>query len=263
MPPNVPFSLNFRRAHGAGGRGRLRAAGFTLIELLMVAALVVVLVGVFAVTLGGRGGEGAALANAQDIVAGLVGSARAQAALHQTMARLVVQAEPAAGSATDASAYLRTLQVVRAALDSGGGAVWVASAMPVTLPEPVRVVPPAVMAAGEPRYNTAPGGDGADSSNSRLDQDAAFHCFGSSHAPGAASVAQYFGAAGRSGRVLFLEFAPNGSLASNGSDPFALLVLEIPPAGDPQQTVANRAAVRGILVRRNGSVSRLDAAGGF
>jgi len=261
MPSNAVFARNVRPAERERGCGRRRAGGFTLIELLMVAALVVVLVGAFAMSLGGRGREGAALASAQNLVAGLVGSARAQAALHQTVARLVVQAEPADGSGPRAPGYLRTLQVVRAASDAPSGPRWVATAMPVTLPEAVRVVPPAAMAAEQPRFDAAPGGAGAPIS--RLEIEDVFHCFGASPAPGAASGAQYFGAAGRSGRVLFLEFAPDGSLASNGSDPSALLGLQIARPGDAAQAIVPHAAVRGILVRRNGAISRLNDAGRF
>ena len=66
--------------------------------------VMVLLLGGVAIALSGRGGEGAALVNAQSLISGLVGTTRAQAALHQTNARLVVYAQmPPAGDASNGS----------------------------------------------------------------------------------------------------------------------------------------------------------------
>src|SRR5581483_3503981 len=96
-----------------------------------------------ALALSGRGGEGAALANAQGIVEGLVSSARAQAALNQTRARLLVYAQQPPNG--DANKYLRYLQVVRE--EPASSNTWVATGDAVILPAPVCVVPPAPVPA--------------------------------------------------------------------------------------------------------------------
>src|SRR5690606_33160709 len=69
---------------GVPHRRPLAEQAFTLVELLIVIGLIVLFVGGAALALGGRGGEGAALAGAQSLLAGLVGATRAQSALHQT-----------------------------------------------------------------------------------------------------------------------------------------------------------------------------------
>ena len=53
-----------------------RARAFTLIELMVVIGLIVVLAAGVGIAVAGRGGEGAALANAQNMVSSLVGLTR-------------------------------------------------------------------------------------------------------------------------------------------------------------------------------------------
>src|SRR5205823_2782375 len=91
--------------HGVCKPDALQRA-FTLIELLIVCGLISALVGIAALALGGRGGEGVALANAQSTVAALAGAARTQAVLNQTSTRLIIYATlPPTG---DAAKYLRS-----------------------------------------------------------------------------------------------------------------------------------------------------------
>src|SRR5687768_15558132 len=75
------------RLNSARSSTRASCRAFTMVELLVVMGMIVLFAGGAALALSGRGGEGAALANAQSLVAGLVGATRAQAALHQTNAR--------------------------------------------------------------------------------------------------------------------------------------------------------------------------------
>ena len=55
--------------------------GYTLVELLVVIGVMVLLAGVGAMALAGRGSSGAALSGAQSILAGMVASTRAQASI--------------------------------------------------------------------------------------------------------------------------------------------------------------------------------------
>ena len=125
-----PRALRDHKATSKLGPRQRRAAGstraFTLIELLVVIGMIILLVGGGALALSGRGGEGVALSNAQSLVAGLVGSTRAQAALHQTNARLIVYAQVPPGVAADAAKYLRAFQVVRQETLPSGTTVWIA-----------------------------------------------------------------------------------------------------------------------------------------
>ncbi|MEX2044754.1 MAG: type II secretion system protein, partial [Opitutus sp.] len=133
----------FRVLPGDNPRPDDSGHGFTLLELLMVVAVIAILAGTVGLALGGRGGGGGSLSTAQNIVAGLVGTTRAEAALHQTNARLIVHAQPPpTGSA---ARYLRVLQVVRE--EPFGSDAYVAVGDPVALPEPVCIVPVAAVPA--------------------------------------------------------------------------------------------------------------------
>ena len=108
---------------------------FTLIELMVVAGLIALLVGVLSLSLSDTGGN--ALASAQKEIGSLVGSARAQAAVNQTEARVVIYAtRPPSG---DSDKYLRVLQVFRN--EPFGSATWIGVGMPVYLPRGVYLVP--------------------------------------------------------------------------------------------------------------------------
>src|SRR4051812_27827279 len=63
---------------------------FTLIELMVVIGLIILLVSGLSLSLGDTAGN--SLGSAQTMIGSLVGSARAQAALNQTEARLIVYA---------------------------------------------------------------------------------------------------------------------------------------------------------------------------
>lgn len=231
-----------------------REKSFTLIELLVVIGVIVLLIGGGALALSGRGGEGAALANAQTIVAGLVGSARAQAALHQTSARLIVYAQQPPGG--DAAKYLRTLVVVRE--DPYLSRRYTAAGDPVTLPLPICVVPPAQV----PTTHLLPGvawDNRATGPFSTLQVATGFN-YGGQHVN---SPRQFFGNQGQSGRILFLEFAPNGTVAGPPAGAAKIALTTAVLSGNALPRFNNASAVRGLFVRKSGGISRVNAATGF
>ena len=275
-------SAVFNRRHTASQSGRLQSAppstanlapsrhpgvvarpprrsAFTLLELLVVVGLIVILTGSFALALSGRGGEGAALVNAQSLVASLVGATRAQAALHQTKARLIVFATIPTANA-DASKYLRALIVVREEPPDSGR--YVAAGDPVTLPMPVCVVPPNVP-TNHLRQGTVWNNTVATGPVSTLTIEAGFNYRGQNNP---AAVLQFFGAQGQSGRILYLEFGPDGSVTANGTSNLNLTKLAVTTAILSNSAVPqfnNSSGVRGLFVRKSGAISLVDEATGF
>jgi prepilin-type N-terminal cleavage/methylation domain-containing protein len=220
-----------------------RRSGFTLIELLVVVGLIVLLVGGGALALTGRGSEGAAMTNAQSLLSGLVGATRAQAALHQTSARLIIYAQlPPTG---DASKYLRSLQVVRQETLANGTTVWVAASDPVTLPSPVCVVPPITV----PRDHLNTG-----------------VTWSTNVATGPISTlqSQFFGLQNQSGRIHYLQFAADGTVESNTTgNPTKIAVSTAVLGVNAIPRFNNATGVRGLFVRKTGAISLVDDATGF
>lgn len=237
-----------------------RDAAFTLVEVLVVIGVIVILVGGAAIALSGRGGEGAALTNAQSLVAGLVGSTRAQAALHQTNTRLIVYAQMPSGATGDSSKYLRSLQVLRQETLANGNTVWVAAGDPVTLPAPICVVPPTPVPTNHLNTGVAWNNNVATGPVSTLLTATAFSYRGQS----TATANQFFGAQNQSGRIHYLEFAPDGTVVSNTTGnptKIALTTAVLTANALPRFTNAN--TVRGLFVRKTGAVSLVNAATGF
>jgi len=239
----------------------LDRAGFTLIELLIVVGVIVLLLGGAALALAGRGGEGAALSNAQSLVAGLVGATRAQAALHHTKARLVVYAQmPPATNANVAERYLRTLIVLREdPVDSGR---YVAVSDPVTLPAPICVVPPAPVPANHLRLPTGQtwNNNPAMGPVSTLTVANGFSYRGQA----TSTTNQFFGTQGGSGRIFYLEMDHTGAVTSPTGTTPTKIALSTAILGPNALPLFNNAfIVRGLFVRKSGGIALVDEATGF
>ena len=221
---------------------------------------------VIGTALSGRGGEGVALANAQTIVAGLVSTTRAQAALYQTSARLVVYAQQPPAANADAEKYLRTLQIVRQETAANGTLTWVAAGDAVTLPAPVCVVPVSPVPTNHLATGVAWNNTVATGPVSTLTlQTAGFSYSGQSVAAARTVALQYFGTSGGSGRVFYLEYAPDGTVSSPAASStpikIALTTAVLNPNALP--LFNNPYAVRGLFVRKSGAISLVQDSTGF
>lgn len=245
-------------------RGSSRSdAAFTLIELLVVIGLIILLAGGAAMALSGRGGEGAALSNAQSLVASLVGATRAQAALHQTSARLIVYAQMPPAANADAAKYLRTLQVLRLETLPNGRTVWVAAGDPVTLPTPICVVPPSPVPTNHLRLPTGQtwNNNVATGPVSTLTVATGFNYLGQS----GGTVNQFFGVQGQSGRILYLEMDQTGAVTSPAasSNPIKIALSTAIVGGNVLPLFNNANGVRGLFVRKSGAISLVADSTGF
>lgn len=240
-------------------RGRVEtAAAFTLIELLVVIGLIALFSGAMALAIAGRGSDGAALANAQNIVVSMVGATRAQAVLNQTNARLIVYATQPPSSTADASKYLRALQVVRQ--DPNNTNIWIAAGDPVILPLPICVVPPSPVPTNHLNAGVSWNNNVQTGPVSTLVTLTSFNYRGQA----SANATQFFGVQSQNGRVHYLEFGPDGTVVSNNTGaPTKIALSTAVLGGNVLPRFDNANTVRGLFVRRSGSISLVDSATGF
>jgi type II secretory pathway pseudopilin PulG len=229
-------------------------AAFSLVELLVVIGLIGLLAGAGAMAIAGRGGEGVSLSNSQSIVTSLVGQARAQAALHQTNARLIVYAQLPPAANADSTKYLRMLQVVRFDTLPNGTTAWVAAGDPVTLPLPICIVPPAPIPATHLGTGVAWNNNVATGPVSTLVVATGFSYRGQA----TANATQFFGVQGQNGRILYVEFGPDGSVTPTK---IAVTTAVMRAGNTPQFN--NASGVRGLWVRRSGAISFVNDATSF
>lgn len=222
----------------SGRLARMRA--FTLIELMMVVGIIAVLAGGLGLAL--RDSGSSSLVSAQAMLGTLVSQTRAQAAVNQTEARLLIY-----NTRGDSERYLRVLQVY-VANPAGQTTTWRAVGSPVYLPRGIYIVPNntnGLLAAGVTwPTNPAP--------VSSLTQN---------YSPNAATAPT--GTPFASSATLFLQFGADGSVTP-APNPYLKLVVAagVLSAGNlPSFTSAN--AVRGVLIRPNGAVSYANSATEF
>jgi len=264
VTPATVAAVYDRRPAGDGGhRPPLqlsRNCGFTLIELLTVIGIMLLLFGGIGLAIAGRGGEGAALANGQSILASLVGATRAQAALHQTTARLIVYAQlPPSG---DSNKYLRSLQVVRLETLANGSTGWVAAGNFVTLPAPICVVPAGQVPRDHLQLPTGQNWNNnlATGPVTTMLTQTGFNYRGQS----GGTTSQFFGVQGQSGRIHYLEFAPDGTVtATLPGAPVKIALATAILRGNAVPLFNNASGVRGLFVRKSGAVALVDEATGF
>jgi hypothetical protein len=170
----------------------------------------------------------------------LVGTTRAQAAVHQTAARLLIYgARPPAG---EAEKFLRLLQVVTA--DPAGSGNWRAAGDPVFLPWGIYVVPDSTEGLVDsgvvwPAVATATSSLGAATFNPTLDSGA----FGGAH---------------------WLEFRADGSVASaDGADATIRVLLTVGRKENDLPRFTHPSRVRGLLVRPTGAVAFINSGEDF
>jgi type II secretory pathway pseudopilin PulG len=216
---------------------------FTLIELMVVVGLIMLMVGGLSLSLGDTGGN--SLASAQKMIGSLVGSARAQAAVNQTEARVLVYGtRPPSG---DSDKFLRLLQVFIA--NPEGSNTWVPVGSPVYLPRGLYVVPTSTagLLASGVIWPTNP---------------APLSTLGTTTGPGAAQqpVGTAFNAATT---VFYVEFEADGTIKPATSPYFKFIVATGALSSANLPAFNNAGALRGVLIRPSGAVTFVNAATGF
>jgi prepilin-type N-terminal cleavage/methylation domain-containing protein len=220
----------------------LRRRAFSLVELLVVIGIIALIAGGFGLALNDSGGN--ALASGQTTLAALVNTARAQAAVNQTNARVLIYgARPPAG---DAEKFLRLLQVVREILPIGSNR-WEPVGPPVSLPQGVYLVPTStsgLLAAGVV-WPTSP--------------------VLTSTLSGPVGHGQPQTAPMGNNAAYYLQFGPDGTVVSPPLVGTAYWRLTVSTAALASNVPAfnNSGAVRGVLIRPSGSVTFVNEATSF
>ena len=234
------FSVSGSQLSAFNLQPRRPRRAFTLIELMMVVGLIALLVAALGLSLGDTGGN--SLASAQKVLGSLVGSARAQAAVNQTEARVLVYgARPPAG---DSDKYLRLLQVFIASPE--GSNTWVPVGGPVYLPRGLYVVPAStagLLASGVIwPANPAP-----------------LSTLGTATGPTQPVGTAFNGAT----TVLYVQFNADGTITPPASPYFKFVVATGALSSGSLPAFNNPGAVRGVLIRPSGAVTFVNDAASF
>jgi type II secretory pathway pseudopilin PulG len=219
---------------------RRSSSAFTLVELMVVCGLIILLVSGLSFSLGDPASN--ALASAQNQLASLVGSARAQAAVNQTEARLVIYAtRPPSG---DVEKYLRVLQVFVA--NPEGSQTWQPVGNPVYFPRGVYLVPTATagLLAANVIWPASPQPVSKTVGTFTLVGQPTGTVFGGSPS------------------VFYVEFAPDGSIKP-ASSPYTQLAVAKGTLSGTLPNFTNPGAVRGVIIRPSGAVSYVNDAASF
>jgi prepilin-type N-terminal cleavage/methylation domain-containing protein len=226
-------------------RSLARAAprAFTLVELMVVVAIIAFTALGFALALGDSGGN--ALATGQTTLATMVGTARAQAAVNQTEARLLIYGtRPPGGDSTSPEKFLRLMQVVRA--EPAGSNTWVPVGAAVSLPRGIFVVPNVVTGLITPGIVWP--------SNPPL-----LSSFGAAFNPLQPAGTPFAPPA----TALFIQFNADGTCQQVGNSNFARLLVATGTVANNVPQFNNAAAVRGLVIRPSGAVTFVNDAANF
>ncbi len=226
-----------RLARVRGWTSPVRRA-FSLVELMVVVGIIGLIAAGLGVALGDSGGN--ALATGQTTLATLVATARAQAAVNQTEARLLIYgARPPSG---DSEKYLRLLQVVRA--EPAGSTNWVPVGAAVSLPRGIYVVPPStsgLLAAGVAWPTNPP----------------LLSTLGN-----LISANQPTGTPFGTSTAYWLEFKSDGTITQMVA-PYIRLLVGTGALSNNIPQFNNSGAVRGLLIRPTGAVTFVNDANSF
>lgn len=203
---------------------------FTLIELLVVIGIIAVLAAGVGVALRGNNPDGALRAG-QGLASSALSAARGQAALTQSTARIVVQAD------RERPDFLRTIRVIV----NTGGSNWKQVGSDIVLPEGVFIVPPGTL-TGVTLSNE--GGAWNVGRNSTLFETAA------TGVPGMTDAGALW--------LVSKEISPLGTL-----DGGRFVVTAGRKTGPVDYVLFNAAAVRGLVVSRYGIPSFVNEPASF
>lgn len=209
-----------------------RRAAFTLIELMVVIGIIALLAGGAGIALRGNNPE-ASLRNAQGLAMSVLAAARGQAALSQTTARIIVQAD---SSKAD---FLRSFRIVVRDGDEDENK-WKQVGTTVVLPEGIYIVPSGSL--DDVKYENDNGAWTAGRRSTLFD-----------------AVGPVFGVTIENEEVLISkDISPLGNL-----DGGRIVLTAGRTTGPTQVSLFNASAVRGLEVSRYGVASLINDSSSF